>query len=249
MGPPRRSVDVLLQRHVRTAAGSDDTISGLQTVYCDDFQCDSSPQVERAVRAFAKDIERCKSWTITIFAENVKYSESGTVGVHGKDFYRELTWNQDNIEGYSTKILAMKMLDNERAVIRWSFAGSKGLFGNLSGEVNSTISLNVLTGRVEEHSDVVSLGGNPLAQLWYKVTKLAWGSKLKAKQVGGQVDKALDRLSMDDQQDPYYQDPTDPTRFSQSQDTGFADGVQWAIFLAIMWTMWQAYSYLGTMGF
>lgn len=113
--------------------------------------------------------------------------ESGTVGVQGKEFYRELTWNRDNIEGYSTKILAMKMLDNERAEIRWSFAGSKGLFGNLSGEVNSTIFLNVLTGRVEEHSDVVSLGGNPLAQLWYKVTKLAWGSKLKAKQVGGQV--------------------------------------------------------------
>lgn len=39
------------------------------------------------------------------------------------------------------------------------------------------------------------------------------------------------------------------TEFSRVQDTGFADGVQWAIFLAIMWTMWQAYSYLGTMGF
>lgn len=54
--------------------GSDDiAIGGLQTVYCDDFQCDSSPQVERAVRSFAKDIERKTSWTITIFAENVRY--------------------------------------------------------------------------------------------------------------------------------------------------------------------------------
>ena len=32
-----------------------------------------------------------------------------------------------------------------------------------------------------------------------------------------QVDRALDRMSMDDQEEPYVQDPTDPTRFSQSQ--------------------------------
>lgn len=32
-----------------------------------------------------------------------------------------------------------------------------------------------------------------------------------------QMDNALDRLSMDDQEEPYIQDPTDPTRFSQSQ--------------------------------
>ena len=31
------------------------------------------------------------------------------------------------------------------------------------------------------------------------------------------MDRALDRLSMDDQEEPYVQDPTDPTRFSQSQ--------------------------------
>lgn len=64
---PRRRASSSLQ------AGSDDRIDGLTTVYCDDFQCDSSPQVERAIRSFAKDIERSTVWTISIFAEDVKY--------------------------------------------------------------------------------------------------------------------------------------------------------------------------------
>jgi hypothetical protein len=58
---------------VRCAAGSDDQIGGLKTVYCDDFQCDSSPQVERAIRAFAKDVERHTTWTLPIFAEDAVY--------------------------------------------------------------------------------------------------------------------------------------------------------------------------------
>jgi hypothetical protein len=64
-----------------------------------------------------------------------------------------------------------------------------------------------------------------------------------------QVDRALDRLSMDESQEGYTQDPTDPTRFTQQSDNGFNDAVQYAIFLAILWTMWQAYSLLGDLGF
>lgn len=61
------------------------------------------------------------------------------------------------------------------------------MFGQLSGDVTSTLYLNVLTGRVEEQIDAVTLSGNPLAQISYKLSKLAWGSKLKAKQVGNTV--------------------------------------------------------------
>ena len=79
------------------------------------------------------------------------------------------------------------MSDNAHAEIRWNWVGKAGMFGQLSGEVQSTLYLNVLTGRVEEHTDAVTLGGNPLAQLSYKLSKLAWASKLKAKQIGNTV--------------------------------------------------------------
>ena len=45
-----------------------------------------------------------------------------------------------------------------------------------------------------------------------------------------------------DEQDTFVPDARDPTKFFQQQDTQFQDGVQWAIFLAIMWTVWTAYS-------
>lgn len=54
-------------------AGSDEKIDNLRTVYCDEFQCDSSPQVERTIRAFAKNVELHTKWTITIFAEDAEY--------------------------------------------------------------------------------------------------------------------------------------------------------------------------------
>lgn len=47
-----------------------------------------------------------------------------------------------------------------------------------------------------------------------------------------------------DEQDDFVADPRDPTKFFQQQDTQFQDGLQWAIFLAIMWTLWTAYSSL-----
>ena len=113
--------------------------------------------------------------------------ESGVVNVQGKEFYRELVWNQKNLEDYSTEIAGMNMSDNAHAEIRWKWDGKMGFFGQVSGEVQSTLYLNVLTGRVEEHTDNVTLSGNPLAQLSYKLSKLAWASKLKAKQVGNTV--------------------------------------------------------------
>ena len=54
--------------------GSDEKIENLRTVYCDDFKCDSSPQVERTIRSFAKNVELHTKWTITIFAENAEYT-------------------------------------------------------------------------------------------------------------------------------------------------------------------------------
>jgi hypothetical protein len=53
-------------------AGSDSVIENLPDI-CDDFQCNSSPAVERTVRSFAKNIEWHTTWTIAIFAQDVVY--------------------------------------------------------------------------------------------------------------------------------------------------------------------------------
>lgn len=68
---PARRGDIACCSAVK--AGSDEKIENLRTVYCDDFKCDSSPQVERTIRSFAKNVELHTKWTITIFAENAEY--------------------------------------------------------------------------------------------------------------------------------------------------------------------------------
>ena len=59
------------------------------------------------------------------------------------------------------------------------------------------------------------------------------------------MNEIVDAISGDDDQDTYYTpDPMDANKFYQEKDTRFQDGVQWALLLAIMWTLWTAYSNL-----
>lgn len=60
-----------------------------------------------------------------------------------------------------------------------------------------------------------------------------------------QMNNALDSLSMDDSDgDAFTPDPLDAKKFVQQNDTTFQDGVQYAILITIMWTLWTAYSSL-----
>jgi hypothetical protein len=50
-------------------------IENLETAYCNDFECTSSPAVEQTVRSFARDIQRIK-YTTALFQPDVKYQAS-----------------------------------------------------------------------------------------------------------------------------------------------------------------------------
>ena len=58
------------------------------------------------------------------------------------------------------------------------------------------------------------------------------------------MNEQLDKFSMDDSQEPMTPDPMDANKFIQQPDSRFNDGVQYALFLAIMWALWTAYSNL-----
>ena len=112
--------------------------------------------------------------------------EPGIIKVKGKQYFRELTWNQDVMEEYKTEVTSMRMKDNENAQIEWTFSGK--LTGvPVSGLVTSTLSLNVLTGRIESHLDEVKLTGNPLGAALYTLRKWLWAQKLQARQIGDSV--------------------------------------------------------------
>ena len=48
-------------------------IEGIDRNYCDEFECTSSPAVERNLRALARDITRVSRWTLSFFASDVEY--------------------------------------------------------------------------------------------------------------------------------------------------------------------------------
>ena len=48
-------------------------VEGIDRNYCDEFECTSSPAVERNLRALARDITRVSKWTLGFFARQVQY--------------------------------------------------------------------------------------------------------------------------------------------------------------------------------
>ena len=74
----------------KTALGSEARVANLPSSYCDEFVCTSSPSIELAVRSFAKDIERAKSWTYSLFASKVVYTVSASTlqqkNIHDCDY-------------------------------------------------------------------------------------------------------------------------------------------------------------------
>lgn len=230
-----------MRRRMQAAAGSESKIQNLAEEYCDDFQCTSSPQVEQSIRAFARDVERCQNWTLAIFAEDVKY-RGGPRSFTGKSNYRNNKFNQMYLDGYTTTITNMEMTSKSSVEITWQFQGKLGPLP-VSGIVKSVLLLNVLTGRITEHCDNVKLSCSLPAQLVYSFRKFAWAQGQNAENIKDKVNNALDSLSVDD--DDFKQsDPSDPTRFFQQKDNTFNDGVSYAIFLTILWALWQAYSNL-----
>jgi hypothetical protein len=112
--------------------------------------------------------------------------ELGQSSFRGRNVYVWGTWNRDNIQDYSTAICAMEMVSSSKAIITWQWSG-KLVKMPLSGTVSSTIVMNVLTGKITEHTDSVNLQGNLVAQLMYAAQKRLWVQKQSAKQLKNKV--------------------------------------------------------------
>lgn len=122
----------------------------------------------------------------SVDSEPARVQEAGIIKVKGKEYFRELTWNQDVMDDYTTEVTSMRMKDNETAEIEWTFSGKlNGV--PVSGTVTSSLYLNVLTGRIETHHDEVKLTGNPLGSALYTLKKWGWAQKLQARQLGDSV--------------------------------------------------------------
>ena len=60
----------------QTDEQSEVQIEGIDQNFCDDFVCTSSPAVERNLRALARDVVRTSTWTLDLFADEIRYKVS-----------------------------------------------------------------------------------------------------------------------------------------------------------------------------
>jgi len=221
-------------------------LQGLDTNYCDNFQCTSSPAIEGSVRAFARDIVRLRT-TASLFNKDIKYSDGCGRSFTGIDKYARTRWYSDNITKPVVVVTQMQMLDKGTAQIDWRITGTLGAMPVDIG-VQSRITMNLLTGRIEEHRESWDLSRcSPPAAAMATANRVAWAAKQASADTTESINRSLESLgSFDEDAGPgYTPNPSDPTRFFQpQQDNQFNDAVMFTALCALLYAIFKAYEQL-----
>ena len=151
------------------------------------------------------------------------------------------------------------MPDMTSAVIEWRLRGklrSPPGAGRLDAKMTSTFELDQITGRVKAHSESWDLGDNSATPLGAKIAanaaRRAWATARAAEDAADKSAKLLDSLSSFDSDDEgaYFEpDPSDPTKFFQSDEDPMRDAFTFAGVLAIFWALSRAWGQLEGMKF
>ncbi|CAI5972736.1 unnamed protein product [Closterium sp. NIES-65] len=153
---------------------------------CDDFECVSSPAVERTAKQLARDIHdmREDKRTLSCFAIDSKYSDS-IRSFTGRDKYRRLSWIRSALQNSSVHMLGMSMESTSVLVITWQLRGYLVIPGGLlDARVTSTFTLNQISGQVINHRDQWDVASSALPiQLAFWASRLAWSTSEAIKDV------------------------------------------------------------------
>jgi hypothetical protein len=226
------------------------TIDNLDETYCNDFECTSSPAVEQTVRQLARDITRFK-YNTNYMQPDVQFSD-GFRSFKGSDKYRNGFWARESLQNPRAQVTKLQMLDSSpnKAQIDWQLSGRLSSF-DVTVPVKSVFELNLVTGRVIGHSESWDLSKvPPPAAAALTGSRVLWSAKANAKQtsdsISNKVNESLQSLgSMED--DEYYMNPNDPTRFFQKNDNQMNDAVMLALAVAGLYLVFKVFEQLETL--
>eukprot|EP00798_Chlamydomonas_sp_ICE-L_P032718 gene32718-3603_t len=218
-------------------------IENLDSSYCDDFECTSSPAVEQTVRALAKDLEQLK-YTAGRFDRDCVYDDgfrqcSGPVGVARQQ------WVKASVKNPEVSIKHMQMIDKSTAQVDWRLNGElNGKAVDISYTVEVTI--NVLTGRItalKESWDLTKC--DAATALVASGSRVAYAAKKASEDVGDGLKKIGETIdesfSTFDDSNNMTQDPNDPTKYFQEGGNN-QDYINFALFVAVMYLVFQGFS-------
>lgn len=194
---------------------------------CDDFECVSSPAVERTARQLARDIMNVKEnkRLLSCYGMTVKYKDP-LRSFTGREKFKRPSWLLTAIEKPKVAVLEMSMKSTSDLTIRWQLQGNfqlpgmSSLAGPLSLTVLSSFSLNQISGQVVEQTDGWDLSGSsPLASTYFWSSRAAWSMAEAGRDAKEFLSVLQNKMSkgMDDRSD-IYADPGDPRKFFQQSN-------------------------------
>eukprot|EP00245_Coleochaete_scutata_P006050 TRINITY_DN20162_c0_g1_i1.p1 TRINITY_DN20162_c0_g1~~TRINITY_DN20162_c0_g1_i1.p1 ORF type:complete len:329 (-),score=40.52 TRINITY_DN20162_c0_g1_i1:375-1361(-) len=227
--------------HVRDEA--DDMADGVSYgQLCNDFECISSPQVERTARRLVRDIYELRESKrqLSIFASIVKYKDPMR-SFTGMEKYRRLEYFKTALEKPSVALLEMTMRSTSELNVRWRVRGRARAAG--AGDVvlivTSKFVLNQISGQVTEHEEEWDLSSSsPPAAVYFLTSRLAFSIAQAGKDAPETIKKITDYFqAQDNEGSNIYPDPSgDPRKFFQYSNP---DGelYQLAFFLALIYLL------------
>ncbi|CAL1352891.1 unnamed protein product [Linum trigynum] len=216
---------------------------------CNEFECISSPQVESTARQLARDIFQLRQGNRALgtFAVSVSYKDP-VRSFTGRDKYKRPLWFTDALQNPTPSVQEMVMLSTSLLRIRWTVRGKPKAFagalfaGELIIKVNSEFTLNQISGQVIEHRESWDLSASsPPGQAFFWASRRLFATVEAGKDLGVLFKDLGSRISTQkDSSDDIYPDPSgDPTKFFQTDDSFQRDAYQIALFLAVVYLVFQ----------
>ncbi|GIL76940.1 hypothetical protein Vretifemale_6486 [Volvox reticuliferus] len=224
------------------------TIEDLDTNYCDDFVCTSSPAVEQTVRSLARELTRSRYTTTSLFQPNVTYSD-GFRTFSGQEGFTRQRWIIDNVEQPRETVIKLRMLDKGTSQIQWRLDGRLGGM-QLDVGFTTTCEHNLLTGRITSLRESWDLSRcSPPAAFLATLNRYSWSAKQAVTDARDGIDKALQKLGSSGGDSTGTNMPSDPTRFYQQGDSGNnQDVIAIGFLIALLYLAFKLFGALETLG-
>ncbi|KAL3523312.1 hypothetical protein ACH5RR_016146 [Cinchona calisaya] len=237
------SVDVNAER-----SEADKLVDGMDFgELCNEFECISSPLVEATARQLVRDILELREGNRALgtFATSVKYKDP-VRSFTGREKYKRPLWATEALENPKVSVQEMVMLSTSLLSIKWTLRGKpKSLFSSIMGDlivkIRSKFTLNQISGQVIEHEELWDLSASSfLAQAYFWASRRLFATSETGKDVVDSVKDLNRRLTTENKNMEMYPDPSgDPTKFFQRDDSFQRDAYQIALFLAVLYFVFQ----------
>ncbi|XP_024970506.1 uncharacterized protein LOC112509661 [Cynara cardunculus var. scolymus] len=213
---------------------------------CNEFECISSPSVEATARQLVRDILELREGNRALgtYAVSVKYKDP-VRSFTGREKYKRPLWSSVALDKPTVSVQDMSMLSTSLLNIKWTLKGNpKNPLVRVGGpvilKVNARFTLNQISGQVIEHEELWDLSSSStIAQAYFWASRRLFSTTEAAKDISDSVKNLSSRFSTKKENTGIYPDPTDPTKFFQSNNDFQRDAYQLALFLALIYFLVQ----------